>query len=52
MDETFTDYAIYASGLDMGEWVYVVRIDGEHADGVHRADIVIESISPISFILN
>lgn len=52
VDETFTDYAIYASGLDMGEWVYVVRIDGEHADGVHRADIVIESISPISFILN
>ena len=49
---SFTDYAIYASGLTVGEWVYEVRIDGEHSDGVQKADIVIESISPISFILN
>lgn len=52
VDESLTDYAIHASGLTLGEWVYAVSIDGEHADGVHKADIVIESISPISFILN
>jgi hypothetical protein len=52
VDESFTDYAIHASGLTVGEWVYAVSIDGEHSDGVYKADIVIESISPISFILN
>ena len=52
VDESITGYAIHASGLAIGEWVYEVSIDGEHSDGVHKADIVIESISPISFILN
>lgn len=52
VDESLTDYAMHASGLATGEWVYVIEIDGEHSDGVHKADIVIESISPISFILN
>ena len=52
VDGVLTDYEIHASGLTVGEWVYVVRIDGEHSDGVRKADIVIESISPISFILN
>ena len=52
VDGSLTDYAIHASGLTAGEWVYVVSIDGEHSDGVQKADIVIESISPISFILN
>ena len=52
VDEALTDYAIHASGLTVGEWVYAVSIDGEHSDGVQKADIVIESISPISFILN
>ena len=52
VDGALTDYAIHASGLTVGEWVYAVSIDGEHSDGVQKADIVIESISPISFILN
>ena len=52
VDSFLSDYAIYASGLTIGEWVYAVSIDGEHSDGVQKADIVIESISPISFILN
>ena len=52
VDGSLTDYAIHASGLTAGDWVYVVSIDGEHSDGVQKADIVIESISPISFILN
>ena len=52
VDGVLTDYAIHASGLTVGEWVYAVSIDGEHSDGVQKADIVIESISPISFILN
>ena len=52
VDDSFTEYAIHVSGLTVGEWVYAVMIDGEHSDGVQKADIVIESIAPISFILN
>ena len=52
VDASFTEYVIHASGLTVGEWVYAVSLDGEHFDGVEKAEIVIESISPISFILN
>ena len=52
VDEMLSEYAVHASGLTMGEWAYVVKIDGAFADGVHKAEIIIESISPISFILN
>ena len=52
VDGTLSEYAIHASGLTQGEWVYAVQVDGELTDGVHKAEIVIESISPISFILN
>ena len=44
--------AIHASGLTAGEWVYAVKVNGDFADGVQKAEIVIERISPISFILN
>ena len=52
LDESLSDYAVHASGLTVGDWVYIVGVSGDFADGVHKAEIVIESISPISFILN
>ena len=52
VDGSFSDYAVHASGLTSGEWVYAVKLDGSFTDGVYKAEIVIESISPISFILN
>ena len=52
VDEILSEYAMHASGLSMGEWAYAVKISDTLADGVQKADIVIESISPISFILN
>ena len=52
VDGTLSDYAIHASGLTQGEWVYALEVSGTFADGVQKAEIVIERISPISFILN
>ena len=52
VDGNLSDYAMHASGLSEGEWAYAVKIDTSLADGVQKAEIVIESISPISFILN
>ena len=52
VDDTFSEYAIHLGRLTAGEWVYAVDLSGEFADGVQKAEIVIESIAPISFILN
>ena len=52
VDGTMPEYAAHLCEFTTGEWVYAVKISGELADGVHKAEIVIESISPISFILN
>ena len=52
VDGTISEYAIHASGLTVGEWAYAARVSGDFTDGVQKAEIVIESISPISFILN
>ena len=52
VDGTISEYAVHASGLVEGEWVYAVKVNGDFTDGVQKAEIVIESISPISFILN
>ena len=52
VDATIPEYAIHLGSLTTGEWVYAVKVNGTFGDGVYKADIVIESISPISFILN
>ena len=52
VDGTISEYAMHASGITAGEWVYTVKVNGDFADGVHKAEIIVESISPISFILN
>ena len=52
VDGAMSEYAIHLGGLTEGEWVYAVKVSGDFADGVQKAEIVIESISPISFILN
>ena len=52
VDENLPEYAVHASGLTMGQWVYAVKVSGDIADGIQKAEIVIERISPISFILN
>ena len=52
VDETFTEYMRHVGGLKMDEWVYEVALDLPCADGVHAAQIVIDSVSPMSFVLN
>lgn len=52
VDDAFTDYALHVGELVKGEWVYPVKVSGESSEGVHNAEIVIESVSPISFIMN
>ena len=48
----FSEYALHIGNLQKGEWVYPVAVNGESDDGIQLADIVVESISPISFVIN
>ena len=51
-NEGFSEYALHVGNLKAGEWVYPVSTDGEIAEGVYNAEIIVESISPISFVIN
>lgn len=47
------DYFFHISGFSQGEWVYQAEIGKtELADGVYQAEIVIDSVSPMSFVMN
>lgn len=52
VDETFSEYALYTGGLKTGEWVYEVRLDAVLPEGVYEANIIIESVKPMSFVIN
>jgi hypothetical protein len=54
VDETFAEYLLHVGGLSEGEWVYVAVLDDVHGDDgiISEAKIVIESIAPMSFVLN
>lgn len=52
VDGSFTEYMRHVGGLQEGEWVRALRLDAECAEGVHAVQIVIESVSPMSFVLN
>ena len=50
--EMLSEYAAHAGGLTSEDWVYMVRVNCNLSDGIYKAEIVIERVSPISFILN
>ena len=52
VDETFSEYACHVGNLQQGEWVYVITVNGAVAEGIYDAQIVTESVSPISFVIN
>lgn len=52
VDVSFTEYMRHVGGLQEGEWVYPVTLDADCPDGVHGGQIVIDSVAPMSFVLN
>ena len=50
--EELSDYAIHMGGFDDDAWLYAVRTDAQLSDGVYTAEIVVERIAPMTFILN
>ena len=50
--DAISEYARHTDGLSLGEWVYIVQIDGNMPDGAYRAQIVTDSVSPLYFVFN
>ena len=40
------------AGFDAGQYVYVSELSGSVGDGVYEAEIVVDSIAPLSFLWN
>lgn len=49
---SFDSYAMHIGGFGVGEWVYVVTVNVPVADGTYSAEIVTDSVSPLSFVFN
>ena len=52
--ENISDYLCHIGNLKKGEWVYEVTLNGICGvpESIIQADIVIESIAPMSFVIN
>lgn len=50
--DSFDDYTLHIGDLKSGEWVYPVTVYGFTSNGIYEAEIVVESVSPLSFVLN
>ncbi len=46
------EYLLYKGGFQAGEWVYTAVATADIPDGVYSAEIIVESVSPMSFVLN
>lgn len=47
-----SEYALHLGGFEEGDWVCAVNADGAAEEGAFRANIILTSVKPISFILN
>lgn len=50
--EDMDEYARHLGDFQIGEWVYKCKLNKNVKEGTYSADIVIESISPMTFIIN
>lgn len=53
VDADFPEYASHVGNFSEGQWVYGVQLEGLPLEpGVYRGELLVESVSPMSFLLN
>ena len=53
VDADFPEYASHVGGFSEGQWVYAVQLEGLILEpGVYKGELLVESVSPMSFLLN
>lgn len=50
--EDMDEYARHLGNFQVGEWVYKCRLNKNVKEGTYSANIIIESIAPMTFITN
>lgn len=51
-DTELSDYVCHVGGFGTEDWVYALQTDAQLPDGVYSAKIIVESVSPMSFVVN
>ncbi|MDD6188738.1 MAG: hypothetical protein PUB32_04065 [Clostridiales bacterium] len=49
---TLSPYGLHLAGFDDDEWIYLSSVSADIKDGMYKAAIIIESVSPISLLMN
>lgn len=52
VSQEMSSYLLHLGELQKGEWVYPVTVNTNLEDGTYQATITVESVSPMSFIVN
>ena len=51
-ETALSDYACHVGSFEAEDWVYALRTDANLPDGIYSAKIIVESVSPMSFVVN
>lgn len=53
-EDSFVEYLAHVGNLADGEWVYEIKLNKTHGEdgGIFSADIIIETVAPMHFVLN
>ncbi len=52
VSKSLSEYLIYYGKFNAEDWVYEITLKTNLPDGEYKAEIIVESIKPVSFILN
>lgn len=52
VETSLSDYVCHIGGFGAEDWVYAAQTDAQLPDGVYSAEIIVESVSPMSFVVN
>lgn len=52
VDGSFDAYTLHMGGLSAGQWVYPVGTNASLPEGIYPAEILVDSVAPLSFLLN
>lgn len=50
--DEFDEYALHVGGIQRGEWLYAATLSGPYTEGIYSAEITVDSVSPMSFVVN
>ena len=50
--EKLSDYALHVGGFPAEAWVYTAATDAALSEGIYAAEIILESVKPMSFVMN